>query len=71
MKFRAKKEMTLKYTDALKNYCETSGDIFINPNPYIDSVLNVKICADYLIDWIHPNATKGVQLYSEAVLKNV
>ena len=71
LKFRAKKEMTLKYTDALKNYCETSGDIFINPNPYIDSVLNVKICADYLIDWIHPNATKGVQLYSEAVLKNV
>lgn len=69
LKFSAKKQMTAQYSDALKNYCEASGDVFINPNPYIDSVLNSRLCRDYLNDWIHPNATKGVQLYSEAVLR--
>ena len=70
LNFRAKKEMTAQYSDALKNFCETSGDVFVNPNPYIDHILNSKLCLDYLNDWIHPNADKGVQLYSEAVLKN-
>ena len=70
LKFRAKKEMTVQYSDALKNFCETGGDVFVNPNPYIDRILNSKLCLDYLNDWIHPNADKGVQLYSEAVLKN-
>ena len=42
----------------------------INPNDYIDKVLNIRLCSDYLNDWIHPNADKGVKLYSEAVLKS-
>ena len=70
LKFSEKKAMNLQYTDALKNWCETTTDIFINPNPYIDKVLNSRLCSDYLNDWIHPNADKGVKLYSEAVLKS-
>ena len=36
---------------------------------YIKAVLNSRPHKDYLIDWIHPNANKGVALYSEAVLR--
>ena len=69
LNYNTKISMNNSYTDALKDFCETTGDTFINPNPYIKSVLNCRVHRDYLIDWIHPNASKGVALYSEAVLK--
>ena len=57
------------YSDALKAWCASTGDAFINPNSYIKSALNLRPQEDYLTDYIHPNATAGVKLYSEAVLK--
>jgi len=69
LRYYDKIKMNNLYTDALKIFCETSGDIFINPNPYIEAVLDCRPHKDYLKDWIHPIAGKGVILYSEAVLK--
>lgn len=57
------------YAEILKSWCAVTGDLFINPNPYIKSVLDCRPHKDYLIDWIHPNAGNGVALYSEAVMK--
>lgn len=57
------------YAAILQKWCAATGDIFINPNVCIDSVLNRRPHRNFLTDWIHPNADKGVALYSEAVLK--
>ena len=62
--------MTKQYTDALKDFCEVMGDIFINANAHIDPILNVRLHRDYMNDYTHPNANRGVRLYAEAVLKN-
>lgn len=70
LEYHAKIKLNNQYSEALKNFCETSGDAFINPNSYIKSVLNRRPHRDYLKDWIHPTADKGVILYSEAVLKS-
>lgn len=56
------------YSSALENWCVAQGEIFINANPYIDARLKVFPHKDYLVDFIHPNASKGVALYAEAVL---
>ncbi len=67
--YAAKIQANNLYSDALKTWCATTGDAFINPNSCIKSILNLRPHEDYLTDWIHPNATAGVKLYSEAVLK--
>ena len=69
LKYVAKINLNNKYTKALRNFCESTGDDFINPNRHIKSILNSRLHKDYLKDWIHPTADKGVALYSEAVLK--
>lgn len=56
------------YSDALQKYAEQIGDGYINANPYIQTKLTQKPQNEYLIDHIHPNAGKGVIMYSEAVL---
>lgn len=70
LKHRDKKATNLLYTEALRQWCEKNQDIFINANPYIDAVFDKYVQSDYLIDYIHPNATKGVSLYAESVLKD-
>lgn len=70
LKYADKIKLNNHYCAALKNFCKATGDIFINPNAHIKSVLNRRLHKDYLIDWIHPNATQGVAFYSEAVLKS-
>ena len=70
LKYSDKLKMTKQYTDALKDFCEVTGDIFINANAHIDPILNVRLHRDYMNDYVHPNATAGVRLYAEAVLKN-
>ena len=67
--YHAKIQLNNRYTEILKNWCAGTCCIFINPNPRIKSVLNLRPHRDYLTDWIHPNATNGVALYSEAVMK--
>ncbi len=66
--YQLKMTMNEKYTQALKFFCNINRDTFINANPYIKKVLNNYPHSEYLVDFIHPNATKGVQMYSKAVL---
>ena len=69
LKYPAKIGLNNKYTQALKDWCDVTGDTFINANYHIKDTLNRRLHSDYLNDWIHPNANKGVALYCEAVLK--
>lgn len=68
LQFEEKIKMNNSYSDALKIWCNVQGEIFINANPYIDAHLNIFSHKNYLVDFIHPNADKGVELYSKAVL---
>lgn len=53
------------YSEAL---AEFAGEYFIDPSGYIDSTVSRLPRADYLLDYMHPNASSGVRLYSEAVI---
>ena len=66
--FDEKIKLNDEYSAALKNFCAANGEIFINANPYIDARLKVFPHKNYLVDFIHPNADKGVELYAEAIL---
>ena len=66
--FDEKIKLNDAYAAALKNWCALQGEIFINPNPYIDARLKIFPQKDYLVDFIHPNADKGVELYAAAVI---
>ena len=68
LKFSDKIKLNDKYSAALKNWCAVHKEIFINANPYIDARLKTFPHKDYLVDFIHPNAGKGVMLYAESVL---
>lgn len=57
-----------EYSEALRDYCEENGHLFINPNPAISEVLSKYPPSDYLLDHIHPNANRGIALYSEKTL---
>lgn len=64
-----KLEMNNAYSEALMSWADANCDGYVNANTYIQSVLDVYPHSDYLIDYIHPNATAGVELYATAVLK--
>lgn len=68
LSFDEKIKLNDDYSAALKDFCATNGEIFINANPYIDARLKIYPHKNYLVDFIHPNADKGVKLYAEAVL---
>ena len=67
--YREKTAMTDEYTEALKLWTMETGDLFVDANAYLRQYLERYPQSDYLIDYIHPNATKGVELYSEAFLQ--
>lgn len=62
--------MNSEYSAALGKYCAESSIGFIDPNPFIREKLNKAPQSVYLLDWIHPNASRGVIMYSEAVLSS-
>lgn len=66
--FDEKIKLNENYSAALKNWCAAQGEIFIDANPYIDAWLKIFPQKNYLVDFIHPNAFEGVELYSEAIL---
>jgi lysophospholipase L1-like esterase len=68
LSFEDKTVMNEEYSAALEKYCSENSLMYINANPYIKNVLTVYPDRDYLLDHIHPNASKGVIMYSEAVL---
>lgn len=62
------KDKNTDFSQALENYCSEKGFIYINPNPVIEECVMNYPQSDYLVDWIHPNMNRGINLYSEAVL---
>jgi hypothetical protein len=61
-------EKRLAYSSMLAEFCKDQGDMYIDPNPYIEKKLLSTTQTYYLLDWIHPNRQHGVAMYCEAVL---
>ena len=68
LSFEEKTAMNNEYSAALEKYCAANSLMFINANGYIRGILITSPDRTYLLDHIHPNASKGVIMYSEAVL---
>ena len=56
------------FADALTDWCNKEDIIFLDPSPIILSVLEMDGSSKYMLDDVHPNATRGCGLYSYAVL---
>ena len=63
-----KNRLYYKYSEALKKYAQNNNFMYIDPNYYISNTLKYNLSINYLIDYIHPNDTLGINLYSRAVL---
>lgn len=61
-------EMYRDYTSVLETWCSETGDAFIDANDYIARRFETSSPENFLVDFIHPNAGSGVELYAEAVL---
>lgn len=68
LKHNEKMDKIREYSEALYDYSITNNYMFIDPNAYIEEKLNTTNSNYYLKDFIHPNMTKGIYLYSKAVL---
>lgn len=68
LSFDEKTALNEEYSAALRDYCGENQIGFIDPNPYIRELLDRNPDSVFLLDHIHPNAGKGVLMYSEAVL---
>ena len=58
------------FSDALKSFCDETDCGYIDPNPMIDAYLLKYSRSSILLDHIHPNVSRGVDFYCEAVLKS-
>lgn len=65
-----KKKLFDEYNFDLKEYCDKNNYLYVNPNSYLEKILNDSNRHEYMNDYIHPNNNKGIYLYSEAVLEN-
>lgn len=54
-----------EFTEALRQYCHDRGHLFADPSAEILAAINLKPGNHYLKDHIHPNATRGIRLYSQ------
>lgn len=68
LSYKDKVAMNDEYTDALEKYCTDNSCMFVNANIYIREVFKTSPDGNYLLDHIHPNASRGVVMYSEAAL---
>ena len=68
LSFEQKVKLNEEYSAKLEEYCKNCSDGFINANTYIKNILSHSPDSQYLLDHIHPNSSKGVIMYSEAVL---
>ena len=59
---------TSLYCETLEEWCDESGYIYIDPNPFILPIVEEDGLSKYSDDGLHPNAPDGVALYSYAVL---
>lgn len=65
-----KRQLIHTYGDALKRYAEENGCDFIDPNDYLTEFFQVHQRSLYTSDGIHPNAAKGIELYTKAILES-
>lgn len=65
-----KEKLYDRYSSELKKFCESKGFVFVDPNPYIESMVSKRDRRYYMLDYIHCNAGQGIKLYSEAVMKS-
>jgi poly-gamma-glutamate capsule biosynthesis protein CapA/YwtB (metallophosphatase superfamily) len=63
-----RKRIFEEYGTALEQYCYSNDCYYINPNLYIDNIISRNPRIRYLVDCMHPGKSKGIYLYSEAVL---
>lgn len=68
--FEERDRMLEEYGDALERYCRDKGYLYVDPNPVIKEFISRVAPTDYLLDHIHPNAGKGIALYSEKTLES-
>lgn len=68
LSYSEKMDLTAQYGAALREYCQSAGVGFADPNPYIAAALDQAATGHYLLDHIHPNAGAGVRLYARAAL---
>ncbi len=64
-----KEKLFNEYINALNDYSISNNYLFINANDIIKNEINSKISSYYMVDYIHPNRTNGIYLYSKAVLE--
>ena len=62
------RELNREYSEALEKYCADNSLMYVNANVHISEELEKMPDRFYLLDHIHPNASRGVIMYSEAVL---
>ena len=62
-----KNEMMDKYSSSIEKYSKENNYMYINPNNYLKEEVN-KDRKKYMVDFIHPNDSNGIKLYSEAIL---
>lgn len=66
---KEKEKLFSEYTNMLKEMCIKEKLNFVDPNPFIKNRMKNINPKEYLVDYIHPNANKGIQLYCMAVLE--
>ena len=59
-----------QFRNALEEWCTDTDYRYINPDPVIQSVIAEEGSGKYMCNDFHPNAPKGVGLFSYAVLKD-
>lgn len=68
LSYADKLKLNGEYSDALKEFAKSEGDGYINVNAELKHCFDTFPQSEYLLDHIHPNAHKGVMLYSRLVL---
>ncbi|GAB3805759.1 CapA family protein [Virgibacillus kimchii] len=63
-------QMLNEYSKALEKYANSSGYVYIDPNPIINARFKTRNPKTWIKDHIHPNALEGINLYSYAVIKS-
>ena len=62
-------ELIKKYSSQLEKYSKKNNYIFVNPNKYLEKIIT-KNTDKYMVDYIHPNSNKGIELYSKSIFVN-
>lgn len=68
--FYDRDRMINEFSNYLKKYGKDNGYIYSNPNSYIADFIDKNNAYMYYVDFIHPNKSYGIKLYSYAVLLN-